>query len=131
MVIQSTNHMGYQRLLKTAEDFLETSGVNPSNSGGFQEIRQFQEYISDNKITVFDGLNTDTAMFSGNSLSAKKLRLQYDRDYEHYNVTPNLKGAMAKKYIYNGCDTSWYNTHKCDKVCTLCTPPRTKDQKSI
>jgi len=54
---------------------------------------------------VFDGLNTDRVMFSGNSLSAKKLYLLYDRDFDHYNVITNLKGAMANRYICNGCDT--------------------------
>ena len=69
-------------------------------------------------------------MFSGNSHSPKKLHLLYDRDNEHYNVIKNLNGAMAKKYICSGCDTLYDFTHKCDKVCCLCTatPPCTKDQ---
>jgi len=48
---------------------------------------------------VFDGLYPHRVMFSGNSLSAKKLYLLYDRDSGHYNVITNLKGAMAKIYI--------------------------------
>jgi len=37
---------------------------------------------------------------------------------------------MAKRYICDGCDTLYDKTHKCDKVCSLCTvtPPCTKDQ---
>jgi len=50
---------------------------------------------------VFDGLNTDRAMFSGNSLSSKKLHLLYDRDNVHHNVITNLKEAIAKQYICN------------------------------
>ena len=53
---------------------------------------------------MFYGLYPDRVMFSGNSLSAKKLYLLYDQDTGHYNVITNLKGAMAKKYICNGCD---------------------------
>jgi hypothetical protein len=60
-------------------------------------------------------------MFSGNSLTAKKLYLLYDRDSGHYNVITNFKGAMAKRYISNGCDMLYDYTYKCDKVCSLCT----------
>jgi len=117
-------------LKKPVEELLKASGVDLSNGGWFKELQQFQQYISDQKIIVFDGLYPDRVMFSGNSLSAKKLYLLYDRDNEHYNVVTNLKGAMAKRYIYNGCDTLYDYTHKCDKVCSLCTatPPCTKNQ---
>ena len=118
-------------LKKPVDDLLKASGVNLSNGGGFDELQQFQEYLSDYKIIVYDGLNPDRVMFSGNSVSSKKLYLLYDSDSKHYNVITNLKGAMAKKYICNGCDTLYDHTHKCDKVCSLCTatPPCTKDQK--
>ena len=41
----------------------------------------------------------------------------------------NLKAAMAKKYICNACD-ALYNSHKCDKACSLytATHPCFKDQ---
>jgi hypothetical protein len=70
-------------------------------------------------------------MFSGNSVSEKKLYLLYDSDSGHYNVITNIKAAMSKRYICNACDTSYDKTHECDKVCSLCTatPPCTKDQK--
>jgi len=117
-------------LKKPVEDLLKASGADLSNGGGFEELRRFQDHLSDNQIIVFDDLNTDRFMFSGNSHSAKKLHLIYDRDNEHYNVIISLKGAMAKKYICSGCDTLYDNKHKCDKVCSPCTatPPCTKDQ---
>jgi len=113
-------------LNKPVEEHLNASGVDLSNGGIFKELQQFQEYLSDYKIMVFDGLYSDRVMFSGNSLSAKKSYLLYD----HYNVITNLKGAMAKKYLCNGCDTLYDKTHKCNNVCSLCTatPPCTKDQ---
>ena len=92
-------------LKEPVEELVKASGVDLSNGGGFKELQQFQEYLSDYKIIVFDGLYPDRVMFSGNSLSAKKLYLLYDRDFEHYNVITNLKGAMGKRYICNGCDT--------------------------
>jgi hypothetical protein len=109
---------------------LEASSVNIANGGGFHELRHFQEHLSDYKSNVFDGLNPDRAMFSGNSRSTKKLYLLYNRDNEQYDVITNLKGAMGKRYMCNRCDVLYDKTHKCDKVCSLCTatPPCTKDQ---
>jgi len=117
-------------LKKPFEDLLKASGVDLSNGRGVEEIRHFQDHLSDYQIIVFDGLNTDRDMFIGNSCSAKKLHLLYDQDNEHYNVITNLKGAMAKKYTCNGCDTLYDFGHKCDKVCSLftATPTCTKDQ---
>jgi len=78
--------------------------VDLSNGGAFEEFQQFQQYLSDYKIIVFDGFYPDRVMFSGNSLSAKKLYLLYNWDSGHYNGITKLKAAMAKKYICNGCD---------------------------
>jgi len=69
------------------EDLLKASGVDLSNGGVFEEFRQFQDHLSDYKIIVFVCLfvclNSNRVMFSGNSCSAKKLLLLYDRDNEH------------------------------------------------
>jgi UDP-glucose 6-dehydrogenase len=70
---------------------------------------------------VFDGLHPDRVILSGNSLSAKKLYLLYDRDNGHYNVITTLNGAIAKKYICNACDMLYDFSQKCDNVCSLCT----------
>ena len=75
---------------KLVEEFLEASGIGLCNGEGFQELRQFQEHLLDYKIIVFDGFNPDRVMFSGSSLSAKKLYLPYDGDHEHYDVITNL-----------------------------------------
>lgn len=48
-------------LKKAVEDLLEASGVDLTNVGGVEELRKFQEYLSDYKVVVFDG-----------SLSSKK-----------------------------------------------------------
>ena len=79
---------------------------------------------------MFGGLNRDRVMFSGYSISAKKLSLLHDSKSKHYNVITNLKGAMAKRDICNGCYTLYDYTHKYDKVCYQCTatPTCTKGQ---
>jgi hypothetical protein len=116
-------------LKEPVQELLNASGVDLSNGGGFRKLEQFQQYLSGYEIIVFDGLHPDRVMFSGNSLSTKKLYLLYDRDNGHYDVITNLKGAMAKRYICNVCDTLYDKTHKYGKVCSLCTatPPCSKD----
>jgi len=117
-------------LKQPVQDLLSASGVDLTNGGGLNELEQFQNYLSDYKIIVYDGLNPDRVIYSGNSFSNKKLCLLYDTDSGHYNVITNLKAAMARKYICNACDTLYDNSHKCDKACSLCTatPPSFKDQ---
>jgi hypothetical protein len=41
------------------QDLLNAPGVDLSNGGGFRELEHFQEYLSDYKIIVFDGLHPD------------------------------------------------------------------------
>jgi len=67
-------------------------------------------------------------IFTGNSISSKKLYLLYNADKKHYSIITNIKTAMAKKYICNACDALYDFTHKCVKTCSLCTiaPPCTK-----
>jgi hypothetical protein len=63
-----------------------------------REIEQFQDYLSDYEIVVYDRLSPDSH-FSGNSFSDKELYLLYDVDTGHFNVITNIKGAMAKTYM--------------------------------
>ena len=86
-----------------------------STGGSLQELAQFQEYLSDYKIVVFSGRSTDKFIFTGNSVSSKKLYLLYNADTKHSSVITNIKVAMAKKYICNACDALYDFTHKCDK----------------
>jgi len=113
---------GYN-LKRPVEDLLSASGVDLTNGGGFKELEQFQNYLSGYKFILYDGLSPDRFIFSRNSLSNKKLYLLYDGGL--FNVFTNLKADMAKMYLYNAYDTLYDNTHKCDKVCCLCTatPP--------
>jgi len=43
-------------LKQAVEELLKASGVDLSNGGSFEELRLFQQYLSDYKIIVFDGL---------------------------------------------------------------------------
>ena len=59
-------------LHKPVEEHVKSSAVDLSNGGGIEELRQFQEYLSEYKVVVFDGLYPDRVMFSVTFLSAKK-----------------------------------------------------------
>lgn len=82
-------------LEQPVEYLVKSSGFDLSNRRGLEELQQFQEHLSRYKIIVFDGLNPDRLIFSGNTLSAKKLYLPYHSDSGHYNVIKNIKAAMA------------------------------------
>jgi hypothetical protein len=51
---------------------LKASGVDLTNGGGLEELLLFEEYFSDYKIFVFDGLTPYMVIFSGNPFLAKK-----------------------------------------------------------
>ena len=115
---------------KPVEDLLKASGVNLRIAGGFKELEQSQEYLSDYKITVYDGLNPYRVMFSGNSLSAEKLYLLYDEKDKTLQCD-QPQGCNCKRGIYVTRVTHYTALHiKVTKVCSLCTgtPLCTKDQ---
>jgi len=113
---------------KPVEDLFKASGVNVSNGGGFKELEQFQECLLNYKIVVFDGLNPDMVMFSGNSFSDKNCICYIMRTLG----TKMLLRTLRLQWQRNTCVTRVTlhdNTHKCDKACFLCTAmsPCTKD----
>jgi hypothetical protein len=108
------SYINRRRLDKPVDDLLKASGVDLSNGGDLEELKQFQEYLSDYKIIVYDGLRPDRLIFSRNFLSAMQLYLLYDSDSGHYNVITNIKAAIAKKYVCNACDNSYDKTYKCE-----------------
>jgi hypothetical protein len=58
-------------VINLASLLLSASGVDLTNGGGIEELKQFQTYLSDYKIIVYDCLKPDRLMFTGNSLSAR------------------------------------------------------------
>jgi hypothetical protein len=58
-VNNDTKYASYRQgngLRQPVEDLLKASGVDLSNGGGLEELEQFQQYLSDYKNIVFDGL---------------------------------------------------------------------------
>jgi hypothetical protein len=50
-------------LQKPVEDLLKASGFDLTNGGGLEELRRFQEHLSDHRIVVFHGLKPDRVIF--------------------------------------------------------------------
>jgi hypothetical protein len=50
---------------------LEASAVDRTTGAEYEKLRQFQKHLADYKIIAFHGLNSDRAMLSENSFSAK------------------------------------------------------------
>ena len=123
-------HRRGNKLDQPVDELLKASGVYLSTGGGLEELKQFQDYLSDYKIIVYVELSPDRIIFTGNSVSNKKFYLLYIADTDHYSAITNIKAAMVKKYICNACDTLYDNKHKSDKSCSLCTatPPWSKNQ---
>ena len=48
---------------------------------------------------MLSGLSPDKIIFTGYSVSSKKLYLLYNADTKHYSVITNIKAAKVKKYI--------------------------------
>ena len=60
------------------EDLLKASGVVLSHGGGFEGLRQFQDYLPDYQIIVFDGLNKDRKCLAENHVRP--------RNYIYYKI---------------------------------------------
>ena len=68
---------------------------------------------------MYDGLSPDRVIFSGNSLSNKKLQLLYHSTLCHSNTITNLKAAMANNVTRAtncGIDTSVTKLASCALV---------------
>jgi hypothetical protein len=117
-----------RKLKKPAQDLLLASGVQLDNEGGIEELAQIQNFLPGYKIIVYDGLSPNRVMFSRNTDFPNKLNLLHDSENKNYDIITNITGAMAKRHTCNGCDMLCDYTHKCDKVCLLCStvPPCSK-----
>ena len=71
---------------------------------------------------VYSGLNCDSIMYQGHVEYDKRINLLFDGVTRHYNVIGNLTGAMAKRYVFKGCNKGcrYVVEHTCGQACTDC-----------
>jgi hypothetical protein len=94
---------GY-KIHPVVDRLLEVAGIDLTEGGGYPELARFQEHYKDYRIVVYDGLDCDSIMYDGLIETENRINLVYDRETRHYHVIANLTGAMAKKYVCNGCN---------------------------
>jgi hypothetical protein len=83
---------------------LETTCIDLKNGSGIPELTRFQEHFNEYMIFVYSGLNCDSIMFQGHVESAKRINLLLDEVTRHFHFIGNLTGAMAKRFIFEGCN---------------------------
>ena len=124
------NYTSYRKVNKirpVVRQFLETTGMDLINGAGIPELNIFQEHFQEYKIVVYSGLNCESIMYQGHVDSDKRVNLLFDEVTQHYHVMANLTGAMAKRYVCEGCNKgSKYGVeYTCEHKCSECmvSPP--------
>jgi hypothetical protein len=128
------NYNSYRRGIKifpAVNALLQETGIELSNGGGISELSKFQVHFADYRIVVYSGLRCDSLMFDGQVNAIPRINLLYDDFNRLYHVITNLTGAMAKRYVCNGCNRGCKRgvTHKCEVSCSDCmtVPPCVPD----
>ena len=94
---------------------------------GSENSRNFRNIKKKHRIFVFSGLNSEDVLFDGQVESETRINLLYDDTTHNYHVITNITCAMAKKYVFKGCNKGCKRdvTHKREQSCSDCmsVPP--------
>ncbi|XP_035677014.1 uncharacterized protein LOC118416064 [Branchiostoma floridae] len=103
------------------------AGVNLGPCG-LDEIRMFQNHLTDYQIIVVSRNQLNQIIFQGPSVQdeGKKLMLYHikesDEPLAHYDVITSMKAFLGSAYYCSKCHKG-YNTrkdHKCENICNIC-----------
>jgi len=115
------------KILHAVEKLLETLDIYLSGGAGIPKLVRFQKRFREYKIVVYRDLSCDDIIFEGRVDSTKRLNILYDDVERHYHVIAKLTGAMAKRFVCEGCNITCKSdvTHACDQTCSDCmtSPP--------
>lgn len=115
-----------QNIHKLQDEFvkllLQASKIEiPARGGGIEELKKFQEYFTDYKITVYKyNPRKPEILFEGAIEGSKKINLLFHDD--HYNVIKSLTAVFSSGYFCSDCKVPYQNKnkHKCTKQCSAC-----------
>jgi hypothetical protein len=66
-------------------------------------------------------------MYQGHGDSDKRINILFDEVTQHYHVIANMTGAMAKRYVCEGCNKGckFGKVHTCEHTCSdfMLSPP--------
>lgn len=89
-----------------------------------EELRKFQEYLSEFTITAFTDRRGKVVMFEGPVSTVDKLRKQLDLMYgdNHFNVIVSLEGAFHTQKYCRPCRVPYEHEgeHRCPQKCNKC-----------
>lgn len=105
----------------------------PEEGCGIPELRGFQKYFNQYKITVYKYATKGREVIFEGENKTKKINLLYHNN--HYNVIKSLTAAFCCGYYCEECHIP-YNTrkdHRCQKSCPQCqkTPPCPRTMNEI
>jgi len=122
-----TAYMKGRKIRRVVRQLLETTAIDLKNGGGIEELTRFQEHFHEYKNVVYSGLNCYCIMYQGHVEFDKRINLLFDEITRHYHVIGNLTGAMAKRYIWEGCNqgSTYGLADTCEQTCSDCmvSPP--------
>ena len=99
-----TSYRKGNKICHVVRQLLQTTGIDLKNGAWIPELTRFQEHFDEYKIVVYSGLNCESIMYQGHVDSDKRINLLFDEVTRHYHVIANLTGAMAKRYVCEGCN---------------------------
>ncbi|KAB0799442.1 hypothetical protein PPYR_07322 [Photinus pyralis] len=127
--------VGHALQAEKAVELCAAAGVDLSNGGTIEHIRQFQDHLTDYTIVVYNHRMGKTVYFEG-LRSPQRQVLNLLMENEHYNVITSLTSAFSCGYFCESCRVrmSERKAHKnCKYICPCChnNPPCNKDVVNI
>ncbi|XP_046397765.1 uncharacterized protein LOC124164478 [Ischnura elegans] len=109
---------------KRALELCKNLNVNLENGGGIEELKAFQEHLSDFTVTVFSDRKGRSVIFAGPDSTPERQRKNIDLIYEngHFNVITSVTGAFSCSYYCRKCRVPYNQkgAHRCNKKCPCC-----------
>lgn len=114
-------------LVSTARTLANDAGVNYENGCGIDEIRKFEEFLSNEyNLTVYGSRDGRFVYYKSRSRNSRHINLLLDNN--HYSVIKSLTAVFASSYFCSYCAkpyTTKFEHKKCPFKCNRClaSPP--------
>ncbi|XP_055387199.1 uncharacterized protein LOC129615842 [Condylostylus longicornis] len=109
-----------QQLTKAQELVKQANAIIPVLGCGVTELKQFQSYLNNYKIVVYEyGGGGRDVIFEGSNHGKRINLLHYD---DHFNVITSLTAAFCSSYYCEECNIPYYgkNDHRCSRIFPCC-----------
>ena len=105
--------------LQRALDLHRAANV-PLGLCGLDEVKQFQEYLTNYEITVLSGDHGDSIIFPSEPGDKQPIYLYYHN--KHFDVITKMPGFLSISYFCHKCRKTYSNAcdHMCPAMCKSC-----------